>query len=275
MPVIAWGQRKLAGPTCSTAVLLAAACIRLPEHDIGGSARVGQAAPPAEHPSVAGIGDPEHRAHNADAERPVQRRGRAVAAAVRFHCRLVGLSQHQIRWCRACFGDGVPDQDAVMPRVGDDEAPVVDRARRWADSSRSPGLVRPQRVPRWCRRVDPTPRRRAARRVSANRARSARDGFQSQPARDDAGRGRRRAVSTSTPTWGWLAAVPIRRARARPATPRAPSRRRGSRRCRSRCAVCCGSRLVRTVSEVMGRPGSRSARRRHAAAAARVAPPVR
>ena len=108
-------------------VLLPGARVGLAQDDVGGLVGIRNTVAPAEKPTVAGVGDPERRSDEGDPERPVERRCRALAAAVLLYRGCVGLAQHQIGCHVVGLRHGVPHQDPVMPRVGHHQSAVVDQ----------------------------------------------------------------------------------------------------------------------------------------------------
>jgi len=101
---------------------------------------------PEQDAMIPRVGDGEHAVVRRDADRHVARRRRDLAARVAALAAEIGLTEDRIRW-RAIRGRGmVPDEDAVMARVGDDERPVgarecraaraEERVRRWHDRPR-------------------------------------------------------------------------------------------------------------------------------------------
>ncbi len=80
---------------------------------------------PAEHASIAGVGHPEAAIDDGDAEGPVHGERTTVPAAVLVDCGGIRLPDDHVGRDVGLGRDGVPDQDAMVPRVGDDQASVV------------------------------------------------------------------------------------------------------------------------------------------------------
>ena len=107
-----------------SAVLLALVEVPLADHERRVLTRGGDSIE-HNHTAVASVGDPELTVDHREPERPIEAVRCTLATAVLFDRRGIWLADHVVRGLVAPVRDAIPDQEPVVPGVGDHESVIV------------------------------------------------------------------------------------------------------------------------------------------------------